>query len=171
MDGSIIHPGQGFIYWDKNTVHEFSTNERISSFHACSRGPHASPPGSCLPPAPRSMRGGSPGQNSEACGSSRGSRHRPRRGDFRSLRDFGSLRQRLQQPGPPSYPKTRRSVAVAEAAGTSEVLPATCSALYQSGEREKGIALMQQALAIFAAIESPSRDWARDKLQEWGIKA
>ena len=30
---------------------------------------------------------------------------------------------------------------------------------------------MQQALAIYVAIESPYKDWARKKLKEWGVEA
>ncbi len=98
-------------------------------------------PKSCLPPALRPMRGGSPGENSEAYGRDCSSR------DFRSLAcpgwqargDFGSLRQRLQQPGPPSFLKTRRSAAEAEAAVAkiSQVLPATCPAPY-AGWQSRG---------------------------------
>ena len=44
------------------------------------------------------------------------------------------------------------------------------NALYKSGQKKKGIALVKQALAIYVAIESPYRDWARNKLKEWGVK-
>lgn len=44
------------------------------------------------------------------------------------------------------------------------------NAIYSLGEKEKGIALVRQALEIFEAIESPVADWARNKLKEWGVE-
>jgi len=41
--------------------------------------------------------------------------------------------------------------------------------LYEIGEKEKGIQMMKEALAIFDTIESPDADSARKKLKEWGV--
>jgi hypothetical protein len=38
---------------------------------------------------------------------------------------------------------------------------------WKTGEKEKGISLMKQALAIYEEIESPHTEWARNKLKEW----
>ena len=42
-------------------------------------------------------------------------------------------------------------------------------ALYQLGEKKKGIALVKQALAIFKEIGSPNIERARRNLKEWGV--
>lgn len=42
--------------------------------------------------------------------------------------------------------------------------------LYKAGEKEKGISMVKRALEIFEAIESPNAQWARNKLNEWGVE-
>ena len=57
-----------------------------------------------------------------------------------------------------------------DSAGEGNALSYLGNTLYQKGKKENGIGLMKQALAIYEKIESPSAEWAREKLKEWGVE-